>query len=174
MNEKTISNDHYPYMQQALALARQALDRGEFPVGCIMTYQGQVVAKGERRGTRRHIPGELDHAEMIALRQLETQADPMDRSRITVYATLEPCLMCFGALLISGIGTIVFAYEDAMGGGTACDRRQLPPLYRDHGVQIVPGVGRKESLDLFKRYFSNPEMDYWRGSLLAGYTLAQL
>jgi tRNA(adenine34) deaminase len=81
--------------------------------------------------------------------------------------------MCFGALLISGIGTIVYAYEDAMGGGTSCDRSQLPELYHHNGVQIIPGVMRSESLALFKAYFSDPDIDYWRDSYLARYTLAQ-
>lgn len=173
MNAETASQEDVHYMQMALKLAGQALDRGEFPVGCVVTYAGQVVARGERRGTHQANPSELDHAEMIALRQLESLIDPLDRKKVTVYATLEPCLMCFGALLISGIGTIVYAYEDAMGGGTTCPRGRMPSLYRDHPVRIVPGVCRTESLALLKAFFSNPELDYWRGSLLASYTLAQ-
>ncbi len=173
MKQESTSNDHLDLMRHALELAQLALDRGEFPVGCILAYQGQIIARGERRGTRRQVPSELDHAEMIALRHLESLSGPMDRKAITLYATLEPCLMCFGALLISGIGTIVYAYEDAMGGGTTCNRHQLAPLYKDNAVRIVPGIGRKQSLQLFKAYFSNPDTGYWRGSLLADYTLSQ-
>jgi tRNA(adenine34) deaminase len=150
------------------------LARDEFPVGCVMVYSGRVVAGGARRGTRKKIPSELDHAEIIALRELETLAESMDRKRITVYTTMEPCLMCYGALLISGIGNIVYAYEDAMGGATACDRSRLPALYKDSDVKIIDGVCRQESLELFRTYFSRPGMDYWKGSLLAEYTLAQL
>jgi tRNA(adenine34) deaminase len=157
-------------MQEALDLARSALERDEFPVGCVMVYKGKVVASGARRGTRKKIPSELDHAEIIALRELETLTEPIDRKRITVYSTMEPCLMCYGALLISGIEKIVYAYEDAMGGGTACDRTQLPDLYKFSGVEIVAGICRRESLALFKAYFSRPGMDYWKGSLLAEYT----
>jgi tRNA(adenine34) deaminase len=160
-------------MQAALDLARSALDRDEFPVGCILVYDGRIIARGQRNGTRRAIPSELDHAEMLALRELETHSDPMDRGRMTLYCSLEPCLMCFGALLINGIGRIVYAYEDAMGGGTACDRSRLAHLYRESQVDILSGICRQESLDLFKRYFARPDMDYWRGSLLAQYTLSQ-
>jgi tRNA(adenine34) deaminase len=167
------SDNHEQNMRLALDLAREALDRGEFPVGCIMVYDGRIVATGARRGTVRQIPSELEHAEMIALRRLESGTQTVNREAVTVYATMEPCLMCFGALLIAGIGTIVYAYEDAMGGGTTCDRRGMPPLYRDHCVRIVPGVCRGESLDLFKRYFSDPDSTYWRNSLLADYTLSQ-
>ncbi len=165
--------DHAHYMHKALELARTALAQDEFPVGCIMVYEGRIIARGARVGTRRRIPGELDHAEIIALRELELRTEPFDYKKITLYATLEPCLMCFGALLISGIGTIVHAYEDAMGGGTSCDRSSLPALYKNNGVEIIPGVCRQESLNLFKLFFSRPGIDYWRDSLLARYTLAQ-
>jgi tRNA(adenine34) deaminase len=164
---------HARYMQKALALARQALGRQEFPVGCVLVYQGRIIARGERTGTRQQIPSELDHAEMIALRQLESIDEAVDRRKITLYATLEPCLMCFGALLISGIGTLVYAYEDAMGGGTACARAHMPELYRNNGIEIVPGVCRRESLALFQTFFANPQIDYWRDSYLAQYTLGQ-
>jgi tRNA(adenine34) deaminase len=165
---------HTHFMQAALQLARSALSRDEFPVGCVIVYKGKVVARGARKGTRKAIPSELDHAEIIALRELETLAEPTDRRQMTVYTTMEPCLMCYGAIVISGIDNIVYAYEDAMGGATACDRTRLPALYANRDVDIVAGVCRRESLALFKAYFSKPAMDYWKGSLLADYTLKQL
>lgn len=168
-----MTDNHTRFMRTALDLARQALSRNEFPVGCVMVYNGRIIARGFRTGTRRDTPSELDHAEMMALRELEGLVEPVDRKRVTVYATLEPCLMCYGALLISGIGHIVYAYEDAMGGATACDRKSLPDLYRSNGIQVTPGICRQESLDLFKAYFERPGIDYWQGSLLANYTMAQ-
>jgi tRNA(adenine34) deaminase len=164
---------HMQYMRQALAQAQLALDEGEFPVGCVLEAGGRIIARSRRTGTGRDIPSELDHAEMTALRHLEMLDEPIDRTRMTLYATLEPCLMCFGALLISGIGTIVYAFEDAMGGGTRCDRNRLPTLYRNADVHIASGVMRQESLALFKTYFSDPRFDYWRDSYLAQYTLSQ-
>ena len=168
-----MAEDHTHFMQHALRLAKQALEQGEFPVGCIMVYNGRIIAQGQRVGTREDTPGELDHAEIIALRQLESLNEPVDRSRIKLFTTLEPCMMCFGALLISGIGTIVYAYEDAMGGATACNRHSLPALYRDSTVRIISGISRRQSLDLFKAFFSDPHLDYWRDSHLARYTLSQ-
>lgn len=168
-----MSTDHARYMHQALDLARQALDWDEFPVGCVVVHQDRVIAHGIRSNTRRSVPSELDHAEIIALRDLETVGNQANRSQMALYVTLEPCLMCFGAFLLSGIGTLVYAYEDAMGGGTRCERSRLPALYRDNPVRIVPDICRLESLALFKAYFSRPHIDYWRDSLLARYTLAQ-
>ncbi|WP_124329485.1 nucleoside deaminase [Desulfonema ishimotonii] len=116
---------------------------------------------------------QVDHAEMVALRRLDAMNPDIDRSRITLFCTMEPCLMCYGAILLSGIGTIVYAYEDVMGGGTACDLSALPPLYSDRRIDIVPHVLRRESLELFKAFFENSENSYWQGSLLERYTLEQ-
>jgi tRNA(adenine34) deaminase len=165
--------EHESYMQQALDLARQALADGEFPVGCVLVSQGKVVASGKRTGTRREVPSELDHAEIIALRNWEASGKSGNENPITLYCTMEPCLMCFGALMISGIHRIVYAYEDAMGGGCTCDMDALPSLYSDSSVRVIPGVCRDESVALFKHFFADPAMDYWRDSHLARYTLAQ-
>jgi tRNA(adenine34) deaminase len=114
---------------------------------------------------------ELDHAEIMALRKLEgLHSDP---SKMTLYATMEPCLMCFGAILIHRIGEVVYAYEDVMGGGTGCALTKMPALYRDGNIAIISNVLREKSLGLFKEFFSNPENSYWKGSLLAEYTLKQ-
>jgi tRNA(adenine34) deaminase len=165
--------EHERYMQHALELARQALADGEFPVGCVLVSRGEVVASGKRIGTRKEVPSELDHAEIVALRNWEASGKPGNGNAITLYCTMEPCLMCFGALMISGIHRIVYAYEDAMGGGCGCDMDALPSLYRDTSGRIISGVCRDESMALFKRFFSDPDMDYWSGSHLARYTLAQ-
>lgn len=163
--------NHALFMEEALAAARQALDRGEFPVGCVIAHNGKVVAGGSRQGTSGEFVSETDHAEILALKQLERSA-PVDRSQLTLYSTLEPCLMCFGAILISGIRHIVFACEDVMGGGTRCDLSRLPPLYSSLPVTLVPHILRDKSLFLLKSFFSNPDNTYWKDSLLAAYTLS--
>jgi tRNA(adenine34) deaminase len=165
--------DDFFFMERALELARNALSEGEFPVSCVMVHRKKEILTGTRIGTAGASCNEIDHAEMIALRRLNALDWKPDPSGLTLYCTMEPCLMCFGALLIHGIGRIVFAYEDAMGGGTGCDRMSLPPLYRKQGVEIVPHVLRSESLRLFKAFFADPANAYWRGSFLSEYTLGQ-
>ena len=160
-------------MKKALMLAEKALSAGEFPVGCVLVYENRVIAKGSRRGTTKNSLNEIDHAEIIALRNLDNLDADIKRSRITLFCTLEPCLMCLGAILLSGIDKIVYAYEDVMGGGTKCDLSRLTPLYNNRRISIIPRILRSESLQLFKTYFSNPANSYWKGSLLAGYTLGQ-
>ena len=81
--------------------------------------------------------------------------------------------MCMAALMLAGIGTIVYAYEDVMGGGTGLDYDGLPPLYAQRRPRVIGGVLRRASLQLFQAFFANRRNDYWRGSPLADYTLAQ-
>ena len=165
--------DDKHFMSIALDQARKALEDGEFPVGCVIVQGDTPLVNGNRLGTASSTPNEIDHAEMVAIGRLTRMNPPADRNGISIYCTMEPCLMCFGALLINGISRIVYAYEDAMGGGTGCELNQLPPLYRHQTVEIIPHIMRRESLALFKTFFSDPRKDYWRDSYLARYTLAQ-
>lgn len=162
---------HEFFMRQALQEAQKALLSNEFPVGCVVVSDDRIIATGSRMNTAGRQANELDHAEMVALRKLE--AADRDFSGMTIYATMEPCLMCFGAILINGIGRVVYAYEDAMGGGTACALTGMPSLYKNSNISIISNVLRQESLDLFKAFFSDPQNTYWRGSPLAEYTLSQ-
>ena len=82
--------------------------------------------------------------------------------------------MCYVTLLLNGIRSIVYAYEDVMGGGTGLDLKELTPLYRDISVTIIPHIMRRESLELFKIFFANPDNTYWQDSTLARYTLEQI
>lgn len=161
------------FMKKALQQAQAALKAGEFPVGCVIADMEKVVAEGVRKGTRGEASNEVDHAEMVALRNLWEKKQPVEAGRLTIYCTMEPCLMCFGAILLSGIRHIVYAYEDVMGGGTGCNLQGLTPLYQNAAVTVVPNVLRAESLALFKEFFSDPTRHYWEGSFLARYTLEQ-
>ena len=162
------------FMKKALEQAEKALAKNEFPVGCVLVHAETVIAAGSRRGTADGPANELDHAEILALRELDGLKLTVHRSAITLFCTMEPCLMCYAATLLNGIGRIVYAFEDAMGGGTRCDLSALPPLYGSRVIPVTPHVLRSESLQLFQTYFTRPENDYWRGSYLARYTLAQI
>ncbi len=165
-------SDDEIYMALALKEAEAALALGEFPVGCVIVKGTDVVATGARRGTTtatKKRANELEHAEILALYHLEAMG--LGGEGLTLYCTMEPCLMCFAAIMLAGIKTVVYAYEDVMGGGTRCDLKTLPPLYRDAGIRVVPGVMRRESLGLFCRFFNRAQNFYWRGSLLEQYTL---
>ena len=174
MNPETVSVKDTLFMTEALGLAQTALVDGEFPVGCVIADGDTVVARGYRTGTVAGSGNEIDHAEINTLRHLSGSIPDINRSRLTIYCTMEPCLMCFSAILLSGIGRIVYAYEDVMGGGTGCDRSGLPPLYRNAQLTVISGVLRTNSLLLFRQFFTDSGNPYWADSLLSRYTLAQM
>ena len=173
MNPGPVSVEDTLFMTAAIELAQAALADGEFPVGCVIANGDNVVARGQRTGTAAGSGNEIDHAEINALRHLSGAMPDIDRSRLTIYCTMEPCLMCFSAIVLSGIGRIVYAYEDVMGGGTECDRSGLPPLYRDAQLTVISGVLRENSLVLFQRFFTDSGNPYWADSLLSRYTVDQ-
>lgn len=158
-------------MQTALAEAQLALSEGEFPVGCVLVQDRQIIAQGRRRNSSSASRNEIDHAEIMTLRSLSAARPDVDFCNITVYSTLEPCLMCYSTLLLSGIRRFVWAYEDVMGGGTALPLEQLAPLYQNMQVELAPGLLRHQSLALFAQFFQTHS--YWQDSLLASYTCAE-
>ena len=165
--------DYEHYMRKALGQAEEALEAGEFPVGCVLVYRDEIIVSGARQGTIGDLTNETDHAEMVALRRLSQINRKIEPAGITLFTTMEPCMMCLGALILSRVGKIVYAYEDIMGGGTRCDLSLMSPLYKDSKLSIVPKILRRESLALFKTYFADPKITYWQRSLLAEYTLGQ-
>ena len=165
--------NHDIHMQEALQEAKEALKAGEFPVGCVMVHEDTIISRGRRINSKAPNDNELDHAEIVTLRELCALHPKIDRSKIVVYSTMEPCLMCYVTLLLNGICKIVYGYEDVMGGGTNLNLKSLNPLYREMPVEIISHVLRPESLALFRTFFTAPDNTYWQDSPLALYTLAQ-
>ncbi len=153
--------------------AKTALDCGEFPVGCVLVAGGKIVARGHRQNSTGDALNEIDHAEVVTLRRLLRERPQTDCSRIVAYSTMEPCLMCYSTMLLSGVRDFVYGYEDIMGGGTNLPLYQLNPLYAgmQARVNVEAGVLRNECLALFQQFFRN--FSYWQDSLLCRYTLAQ-
>ena len=163
--------EHEQFMAVALDEARLALAEGEFPVGCVMTANGKVLARGRRHNSAEGCRNEIDHAEILTLRRLIHGQPSLDLAAVTVYSTLEPCLMCYTTMLLSGIRSFVWAYEDVMGGGANLPLYMLNTLYAQMRVHLIDRVLRTDSLLLFQQFFRTGT--YWQDSLLARYTLAQ-
>ncbi|MGE4519792.1 MAG: nucleoside deaminase [Desulfobacteraceae bacterium] len=160
------------FMKKALEEASRALEQNEFPVGCVIVSGNEIIARGNRKKSSSQTPSEIDHAEINAIRNLEKNFPDADKSKMTVYSTMEPCLMCFSAITLSGFKKIVYAYEDVMGGACSINMTMLPEFYQKRLPLITPGVLREESLFLFKKFFSSPENIYWKDSPLSRYTLS--
>lgn len=111
-----MAGDDNKYISRAIEIALEAERRGNLPVGAVVVLDGEVVAEG---GSSILVPVYHPgrHAEMEALRNVPVELWPRSRE-MTCYTTLEPCVMCFGALLLHGIGRIVFGAEDKEGGAS--------------------------------------------------------
>jgi len=163
---------HEIFMKEALGEALKALEKKEFPVGCVIVSENSIIARGSRKKSLAEIPSEIDHAEINAIRELEKNSPLLPKNKMTLYSTMEPCLMCLSAITLSGFRRIVYAYEDVMGGGCSINKKNFPLFYQDRFPEIVSGILRKESLDLFKKFFSSPDNIYWKDSQLSKYTLS--
>lgn len=159
------------FMREALKEAHLALAKGEFPVGCVFVVGDDIVARGHRKNSGEGNRNEIDHAEILTLRSLLEERPDIDPAGLSVYSTMEPCLMCYSTMLLSGIRRFVWAYEDVMGGGGNLPLYMLNQLYAGMKVELVDNVLRTESLRLFQNFFSG--YSYWQDSLLSRYTMAQ-
>lgn len=159
-------------MLAAVHEAKVALDSGEFPVGCALVHHDHIVSTGYRVNSQAG-GNELDHAEIVALRKLKKNRPGFDLSDVVAYSTMEPCLMCFATLILNGVRTIVYGYEDVMGGSTKFDLSTVAPLYESMSISVFSGVCRSQCLELFRSFFEDEKNRYWHDSLLARYTMEQ-
>jgi tRNA(adenine34) deaminase len=143
--------EHEKWMERALALAVEAEEAGEVPVGCVVVIGGEIVGQG------RNSPiGLLDptaHAEMLALRQAAIATAEYRLTGATMYCTLEPCPMCAGALVAARIRTLVFGTRDLRFGGVRSKFRIADSPLLNHQVEIVEGVLGAEATAMLQRFF---------------------
>lgn len=143
------------FMQMAIERARLAFSIGNLPSGAIIVLNDEIIGRGHRLS-------KLDHAEIIALR--EAIGKNKSARDMTIYTTLEPCIMCFGTILHLGIGRVVYALEDPYGGATDLPISALAPRYYAKYPQITKGVLRKEARNLFKDFFQNTDDPFWQNA----------
>ena len=141
------------YMSLALKLARDAYLHGEVPVGALVVVEGKICGWGSNRrmdGNRI-----LGHAELIALETASEMLGNWRLMRSTLYVTLEPCIMCTGALLQSRVDRVVFGCRDPKAGAM----RSLFALGEDprlnHRIRVDEGIYADESARLLRDFFDN-------------------
>ena len=139
-------------MQRALQLAQQAWQQGEVPVGAvILDAQGTVIGEGFNQVITQHDPS--SHAEMLALRQACALQQNYRLPGAQLFVTLEPCLMCLGALFHARIERIVYAAPDPKTGvcGSVLCLHKTPQL--NHHTQVQSGLLQAESAQLLRDFF---------------------
>jgi tRNA(adenine34) deaminase len=142
---------HDIFMREALALAREAEAAGEVPVGALVVAGGEIVGRGRNSPVGTNDP--TAHAEMLALREAAATLGNYRLEAATVYATLEPCAMCAGALVAARVARLVFGARDLRFGGVRSKFRIADSELLNHRVEIVEGVLAVECVDLLKGFF---------------------
>ena len=144
---------HEYWMRRALELAREADAAGEVPVGCVVVAEGEVI--GEGRNSPISLLDPTAHAEMLAIRQAAFAANNYRLNDATLYATLEPCAMCAGALVAARIRTLVFGARDLRFGGVRSKFQIADSPLLNHRLEIVEGVLGTEATAMLQRFFNS-------------------
>jgi tRNA(adenine34) deaminase len=139
------------WMAEALAEARKAADEGEVPIGAVVVVAGAIVGRG--RNARERLRDPTAHAEVLALQDASRTLGRWRLTGATVFATLEPCPMCAGALVNARVDRLVFAVPDPKAGatGTLFDLVRDPRL--NHRVDVGSGVLAEECGALLRAFF---------------------
>jgi cytidine deaminase len=141
------------HMNQALAEARAAADRGEVPVGAVITdARGRVLAAAGNR--TRELADPTAHAEMLAIRAACAALDSERLTGCDLYVTLEPCAMCAAAIAAARIGRLYYGAADPKSGGVAQGARVFTHPQTHHLPEIYDGIGAPESEALLKAFFA--------------------
>ncbi len=140
------------WMDEAIALARQAGAAGEIPVGAVLLdSQHQVLATGENRKERDRDP--TAHAEMVAIRQGCRRRQDWHLTDCTLVVTLEPCPMCAGAILQARIGLLIYGADEPKTGAIATALNLPASAAALHRLKVVGGIRERECQDLLQDWF---------------------
>jgi len=139
------------FMREALSLAHQAEASGEVPVGAVVVINGEIAGRGFNSPIAKSDP--TAHAEILALREAGAIVRNYRLETATLYATLEPCAMCAGALVAARIQRLVFGARDLRFGGVRSKFRIADSELVNHRVEIVEGVLAAECVELVKSFF---------------------
>jgi tRNA(adenine34) deaminase len=150
---QTDLDDHNRLMDRALEQAALARDAGEVPIGAVVSIDGEIVGRGFNQPIRASDP--TAHAEIVALRDAAQRVGNYRLSGATLSVTIEPCLMCVGAIVHARIGTLVYGAAEPKSGAVVSAVRggELPGL--NHRFEIVGGVREDACRELMQTFFRN-------------------
>src|SRR5262245_12780939 len=145
------SSSHIPFMRAALTQAAEAARAGEVPVGAVVVLDDAIVGSGHNQPIGTHDP--TAHAEIVALRAAAQAAGNYRLTGATLYVTIEPCLMCVGAMIHARIGTLVFGATEPKAGAIESTQRAHEHPALNHRLVVVSGVLARECSEIVSQFF---------------------
>lgn len=143
--------DHREFMAAALAQARLALDAGEVPVGAVLVLDGAIAARGFNQPIGAADP--TAHAEIVALRAAARALGNYRLTEAVLYVTVEPCIMCVGALVHARVKEVVFGAPEPKTGGLVSAARLLETAGLNHRFAVTGGICEEECRGLMQAFF---------------------
>ena len=137
--------DHIHFMKKALEEAKYAFYKNEVPVGCVIVNENEIISKSSNMVEL--LNDSTAHAELIAITSAQNSLNSKNLDGCILYTTLEPCLMCHGAIYWSKINTIVYGASDEKRGFSRHN------LEIDRKINIIKGVMEEESRELLENFF---------------------
>ncbi|MGP1924905.1 MAG: tRNA adenosine(34) deaminase TadA [Arsenophonus sp. NEOnobi-MAG3] len=140
------------WMQKATSVAKNAQEKGEIPVGALLVYEDKLIAEGWNNPILAHDP--CAHAEILALRAAGQYLQNYRLLNTTLYVTLEPCIMCAGAMIHARISRLVYGASDQKTGaaGSVIDVFNHPDM--NHRILVFGGILAEECSAMLSRFFS--------------------
>jgi tRNA(adenine34) deaminase len=145
------SEDKYRFMYVALQEAERAFEDDEVPVGAVVVHKNKIIGRGYNQIEK--LKDATAHAEMIAITSASNHLKSWRLNECAVYVTLEPCIMCTGALLSSRINELYFATSDPKFGACGSIHNLAEESKTNHKIKVYSGLLAKESEDLLKTFF---------------------
>jgi len=142
---------HRYFMAVALEEAKKALASGEVPVGAVVVYEGEIIARGHN--LKETLQDPTAHAEMVVIREAAKKLQSWRLDDCTLYVTLEPCPMCAGAIVQARIPTLVYGATDLKAGAVESVVNLVQHKLLNHQAEVLAGIREEECKQILQDFF---------------------
>ena len=143
--------DKNSFMEEALIEAKKALKKGEVPIGAVVVLEEDIIGRGYNQPITKNDP--TAHAEIMALRDAAINLGNYRLTDTLVYTTLEPCLMCAGALVHARIKKLIYSASDPKSGVIESNLNLMQSAFLNHKISYEGGILKEESSEILKNFF---------------------
>jgi tRNA(adenine34) deaminase len=145
--------DDIHFMEEAIKEAKEAFEKDEPPVGAVIVKDGNIIARGHN--LRESLQDPTAHAEMLAIRAAAARLGRWRLSDCVIYVTLEPCIMCAGAMVLARLERLVYGAHDPKAGAVGSLMNLVSDERLNHQIEVTSGVLAAESRALLREFFSS-------------------